>query len=329
MRATLIAPAALAALAALPLVAHADDTFEARAASAQLVRDDAALGELAWDLTAACDRGTDTEQRQCRHVRDARAGALAGQTLLVDAEPDALHIGAWNPTKKSVALTLTACVACGGVPVDGKTLYVVGGPAPKVEGGRVKATVLQDGSRPFSDEAAAKAWLKSLRRVRVQLLLKVPDHAQDKVKWKVEGKEGLLLDVLGFRVVSPCDGAIVVASPPAQALDPDKQRCRAATAEVADISTGSGPDALTQSMVQSAMKPVVDAADACFARYGVAGTAKLMITIAADGTVVDAQEVGAFQDTPTGQCIDRAMAKVSFPHSKARRTTIGYPIVLQ
>jgi hypothetical protein len=314
--------ATFAIVVAAPVAARADDTFEAKAAGAQVVGD---LGDLTWALTATCDHGTDTEQRQCRHVRDTRASALAGATLLVDAEPDALHVGVWNPAKKSVTLTLTACVRCGGVQVDDKTLYVVGGNAPHVEAGRVKASVLQDGSRPFSDEAAAKAWLKSLRRVRVQLLLKVPD----KVKWKIEGKEGVLLDVLGYRVVTPCDGGIVIANPPAQALDPDKDRCRAATAEVADISTGSGPDALSQSMVQTTMKPVVDAADACFERYGVAGTLKLMITIASDGTVVDAQQVGDFQDTPTGKCVDRAMAKVRFPASKKGRTVIGYPIVLQ
>ncbi len=321
MRASLAAAALILAVAA-PRAAHADDTFEQKADGAQIVRD---LGELAWTLTAACDHGTDTEQRQCRHVRDARAAGLAGATLLVDAEPEALHVGAWNATKKSIALTLTACVLCEGVKVEDKTLYVVAGNAPRVEGGRVKATVLQDGARPFSDEAAAKAWLKSLRRLRVQLLVKVPEKA----KWKIDGKEGVLFDVVGYRVVTPCDGGIVLASPPAATLDPDKARCRAATAEPADLPAGNGPDALTQSMVQAAMKPVVDAADTCFERYGVAGTAKLMITIASDGTVIDSQQVGEFQDTPTGKCIDKAMAKVSFPRTKKGRQTIGYPIVLQ
>ena len=314
--------AAIAIVAATPIAAHAEDAFEVKATGAPIVND---LGELVWALTATCDRGTDTEQRQCRHVRDARAAALAGQTLSIDAEPDALHVGAWNPTKKSISLTLTACVSCGGLQVDDKTLYVVAGNAPHVEAGRVKATVLQEVSRPFSDEAAAKAWLKTLRRLRVQLLLKVPE----KVKWKIDGKEGVLLDVVGYRVITPCDGGVVFSDPPTLPLDPDKARCRAATAEVADISTGSGPDSLSQSMVQTAMKPVVDAADACFEHYGVAGTLKLMITIASDGTVIDTQQVGEFQDTPTGKCVERAMAKVSFPRTKKGRTVIGYPIVLQ
>ena len=312
--------ATLVALLAAPHVARADDTFEAKAEGAQAVHD---LADLAWALTATCDHGTATAQRQCKHVRDARVATLSGATLLVDAEPEALHVAPWNAAKKSIELTLSACVRCGGVPVDGKTLYLVGGNAPRVEGGRVKATVLHDGARAFSDEAAAKAWLKSVRHLRVQLLLKVPE----KVKWKIDGKEGVLLDVIGYRVVTPCDGAVVVASPPAQAVEADKKRCRAANAEPADLP--EGPDSLTQSMVQGAMKPVVDAADGCFERYGVTGTAKLTITIAGDGTVVDVQQTGDFQDTPTGKCIEKAMDKVSFPRTKKARLTIGYPIVLQ
>jgi hypothetical protein len=318
------AVALTAILCAAPAVAHADDTFESRATGAQVVRD---LGDLAWALTATCDRGTDTEQRQCRHVRDARLQSVSGATLLVDAEPEAFHVGAWNPQKKSLELTVQACVRCGGVQVDNETMYIVGDVAPRIEGGRVHSGKdLLTTSKPFSDEAAAKAWVKSLRKLRVQMLLKVPAHPA----WKAEGKQGVTLEVAGYRVSTPCDGAIVAANPPATQLPPDKERCRAATASPAELPPGAGPDALSQSAVATAMKPVVDAAEACFEKYGVAGTAKYMVQIAADGTVIDYQQTGDFAgETPTGKCIDKTMNKVRFPASKAGRMSIGYPIVLQ
>nr|HEX4314375.1 hypothetical protein [Kofleriaceae bacterium] len=319
---TLVAVAA--ALCASAGVARADDTFEARAADARAIRH---VEDLAWPLVAPCDRGDDTEQRQCRHVRDARAKELVGQTVLVDAEPEAFTAGAWNPQRKSVTLVLQACVRCAGVDIDGHTIYVVGtqpgGAATHFEGGRARPVVLSDTARPFSDEAAATAWLHGVRRVKVQLLLKVTDKAA----WTAQGRSGLAFEVTGYRVISPCDGQIVLAKPASSPVPPDDRACKAEP-QASDVpADGSPVDALSESMVHDAMQPVVDAADDCHDRYGVAGKARLAITIADDGTVVKSEQTGDFVDSPTGACIDKAMRKVVFPRSKKPRTTIVYPIV--
>jgi hypothetical protein len=305
----------------LLLVAHAawaEDTFEGRTVNAKYVKH---LEDVVWPLTAPCDRGDDNEQRQCRHVRDARAAELIGATLLVDGDLDAWTAGTWNPQRKSVQTTLTACIRCAGMEIDGKTWYVVGtGTQPRFEGGRLRPPVIYDSSRAFSDEAAAKAWERTIHKVRVQFLFKIPD----KPKWQSQGREGISIDILGYRVISPCDGQIVVAKPTSQPVDADAKACK-------DDDGPATPDygGFSESAVQDAMRPVVEAAEACHERYGVAGTAMYTITAGSDGIVVKFEQTGDFVDTPTGQCIDRAMRKVVLPKSKKARTTMRYPIVLR
>jgi hypothetical protein len=41
------------------------------------------------------------------------------------------------------------------------------------------------------------------------------------------------------------------------------------------------------------------------------------------------EQQGDFVNTPTGQCIDAAMGKASFPASKKQKTVISFPITLQ
>jgi len=200
----------VAGFVALATPAAADDTFEAKAAGAQRI---GRVENLVWALTAPCDTGDDLQQRQCRRVRDSRAAELAGATLLVDADRDALRVGAWNAQKKSVPIKLAACVRCAGVAVGGTTYRVVAG----------KDAALYDNARPFSDEAAAKAFVQSLGNARVQLLVTVPANP----KVVVDGKPAISLALVGYRVYAPCDGSVVIASPASGPVAPDKKSCAA------------------------------------------------------------------------------------------------------
>jgi hypothetical protein len=286
-------------------VAHADDTFEAKAQSAQRVK---RIENVVWAFTATCDKGDDTENRQCRRVRDTHAAELANATLLVDGDADAFDMGAFDAKKKSIALTLSPCIRCAGVEVEGKTYTVHGGTAK-----------LYDNAKAFSDEAAAKAWTKSIGDARVQLLVKVPAKP-------VEGAKTVKLDVVGYRVYAPCDGSIIIASPPSGPAEADKKACRAVAAEPAP---GPAVEQLTAAVVAEAMKPAVDAAQKCFEKYGVAGKAKLKITVAGDGTIARYEQQGDFANTPTGACIDKALEKARFPANGKPKTTISFPITLQ
>jgi hypothetical protein len=310
--------------AAAPARAQADDTFEAKAAGAQRIRK---LENLVWPLTAACDLGDDTTRRQCRRVRDARAAELASATIIVDAEPAAFAIAPWSAQKKSSAVSLSACLGCTGLDIDGKTWFVVGNkdgnPPPRFEGGKLKVGLLHDNARPFADDAAAKAFAKGAANARVQLIVKVAAKA----KTVVDGKNVLAFDVLGYRVYQPCDGGIVCASPRSGPAEADKKSCGGvATSEGGD---GARLEQLTAPVISHAMRPVVEAANECFKKYGIAGKGKLKMTVAGDGSVTSYEQQGDFANTPTGKCIDVAAKQASFPKSKRERTPISFPIKLQ
>jgi hypothetical protein len=301
----------------------ADDTFEAHAQSAIRVK---RLDNVVWALTATCDdhQRDDTQQRQCRRVRDARAAQLAGATLLVDADADAFDVGAWNSLKKALSITVAGCIRCAGVDVDGKTWLVVGGVAPpSFAGGKPKPAPLAETSRPFAEEEAGKVWTKTVANAKVQMVVRVPP----KPRWAIDGKLGISLEILAFRVVSPCDGQVVVASPPAKPVDPDKKQCKVQLPSEPAVEAPS-LDALSASDIRQAMQPVADAAAACYEQYGVAGKARLKLTVLGDGSVGKYEQQGDFVGTDTGKCIDAAAAKLVFPKTKKPKTTFSVPLQL-
>lgn len=296
--------------------------FEAKAETATVSRVD----DVVWAFTATCSTGDEVQQRQCRLVRDRRQKALAGATLLVDGETAALELAKWSPQKKSLGFTVTSCISCTGVAVDGKKWFVIGnGAAPRFEGPRVRTHVLRDTALPFADEAAATAWTKPLAHARVQYLVKVPDRP----RWTAGGGGGLSLQILGYRVINPCDGSIVAADPASGSVAPDKKVC--AGEEPAPVA-GKGeklPDGLTGQMIKAALQPVVDAANACFARYKTSGRAKLVMTVDGDGNVTEYVQEGELLGTPTATCIDTAAKKVTFPRTQKAKQKVGFPIVLK
>lgn len=208
-------------IAALAAPAIADATFEQQAAAARKV---ANLDEVVWALFAPCTQGDDVQQRQCRLVRDARAKTELGATMLVDADPDAFELGAFSTAKKSLTLQLTSCIRCAGMQIEGKPFHVTGA-AARVEGGKLKTPLLYDNARQFPDEAAAKSYAESVKGARVQMVIKLADRK----RWQVGGKDGLLVDVLAWRVVMPCTGAVLIASPASGAVEPDRKACAAPT----------------------------------------------------------------------------------------------------
>src|ERR1043165_7369225 len=227
-------------LALAPIRAHADDTFESKAVGAQRVK---RVEDLVWALTATCDQGDDTQNRQCRKLRDAKAAALANATLIVDADHEAFNIGAFDAKKKSVPLSLDSCIRCKGVEVDGKTWFVVGtkdgAAAPAWKSAKLVTASLHDNARPFGDEASAKTWTKAASASNVQLLVKVGPKA----KQTIESKNVLALDVLGYRVFSPCDGGVVCSSPKSQTVELEKSD-RAGCGTIASGATAGGGSAL-------------------------------------------------------------------------------------
>ena len=270
---------ALAILCALAGVARADATYEQKAQGA--VKIDAA--ELTWLAAAKCDRGDDFTQRQCRLVRDARAAELRGKVLALDGDPDAL-------TAAKGVVELVRCLRCTAIDIDGTAAFAnASGPAPRVD----------------------RSLLASAKRERAAQI--VP-----RVEWLVE-LGARAWTVVGYRVIAPCDGSIVLASPPSSPVVGDPKRCT--PTPVAQQPKGTSDDTVT------VLRTLTEAAHACFVKYRVAGEVKLRFNVAADGTVASYARDG-FADSPTGACIDAAAKKVKFPRGD-RAQTVTYPIVLR
>lgn len=327
-------------LAATPAVADDAKSVDAapsydalRAEATPLSRAD--LLGLGWSLTAACTDGDDLAQRQCRAVRDARAASVRSGVFVVEGDAAAVQIGEWSADTKSAPLVIRGCVAC--VEPAGGHYIVSSKAAPTWQGVVAYAATIDEVALPFKDEAAAKKWAAGRGRgLQTELVVRLASAAGG--MWQADGKAGLAVDVLGFRVHDPCSGEVLRASGEAGKGPVDKAACRAAAAEAASASADDKipavpkvalPDQLDAKDIKTAMQPVVEAASACFDTYGVAGAAKLQYTISGDGSVSAYQLTGDFVDTPTGECIDQAARAVTFPKVKKKQFAFTYPLVLQ
>jgi len=72
---------------------------------------------------------------------------------------------------------------------------------------------------------------------------------------------------------------------------------------------------LTAADIATAMSGVKAGANACGKRFGQDGVADLGITVGKDGRVTNVVVRGKLADSPTGQCVAKAVRGASFPHN--------------
>jgi hypothetical protein len=310
----------LVGVVGLTTPALAEDSFESLAASAQKIK---RIDDVIWALTAKCDGGTDTEQRQCRRIRDVRATELKNATLLVEADREAFKVGEWNAAKKSAALSIVSCIRCGGIDVDGKSWFVAGtrdaNQPPRFQAGKQVANLLEESSKTFSDAAAAKKYSDSVATARVQFVLRVPQNPV----WTDSNKQGIAFEVLAYRVYSTCDGSVVMAKPKAGAGEIDKRAC----AGIPPI--GVEVDELTPAMIKESLKGTLESATAsCQAKHQGQGKGKLKLQIGPDGVITSSKLEGELAGSETATCIEEAVKNAKLPKSKKPKTSCAVPIVL-
>ncbi|RMH38066.1 MAG: hypothetical protein D6689_20140 [Deltaproteobacteria bacterium] len=88
-------------------------------------------------------------------------------------------------------------------------------------------------------------------------------------------------------------------------------------------------DKLSRADVQKGMRAVKAKVDACFQRYGVAGTVVLKVVIDNTGQVAKVEPTGKFKGTETGTCVADAVAGARFPAFSGRPMSLTYPFLLQ
>lgn len=319
-----------------------NQSFDDLAKGAEEVRNPMALAALFWAHSAECSKlPDDLAKRQCEGVREARLAQIAAATFLVPGDSTALEVGAYDDKQKGVPIKLTGCLACASaLSIDGAQRFVVGGKgAVAADGPKVTGPDAHAGVRLFKSADAAAQWLEyASPRLRAQFLVRVPEKVET---WKKGTFEGFKVDVVGYRVYDPCDGTIVAASPKAGDLPADKRYCSGEPVEESPVDAKPEvkpepvkprlPSSLSSSDIKEALAPAREAARKCFEVYGVPGMAHFRITISGEGAVVGLEQLkrSDFVETPTGECIAKAIKQVVFPKSRKKETTIDYPFMLR
>lgn len=331
--------ALVAAVAMLGLVgnARAQKTFDDAARGAEWVPSRKALAPLFWAFATNCNkRKNDLARRQCKLISSARKRTITRKRFLVEADPTAFQADPYDPKKKSIAIGVRPCLACiKPLRIAGADIYVMGDKArTRTKNGGLKVATIYTSTRSFRSKKHADRWRKHvLPRLRTQFLVEIPNKP---TTWRSAGMRGLKVNIIGFRVYDPCDGRIVCASPKASRERPNRRAC-AGKALVEDTRSATGskvhvkklPYRLSTRQIVRALRPAIREARKCKDTYGMTGTASFRITISSAGRIIGLKESGDFVDTPTGDCVARAVKKVRFPKSKKARTTITYPVILQ
>ncbi|MCP4446314.1 MAG: hypothetical protein GY811_13360 [Myxococcales bacterium] len=329
MRAQALAFALVLAPAALALgVGTAEaDGFDDKVKMAKPIHSAKSMAALFWSQKVSCGATkNDLLRRQCQGVRDQRQSRITQDTFLVEVGTDAIDILP-DAKKMSVQVDLRSCLWCGD---EGPV--VVGKGAHKVDGGKVKAFGLSSETKLFEKAKRLEHWTAHLGpRLRAQLLVKVPTNVE---QFKVAGRSGYKVDVVGYRLFDPCRGVVFASSPASKKAPVNASSCKGEP-ELKVASTEPKvpvivhPDRLTTAQIKAAMKEVSSQTRACFDAYGIEGMATFEMIIAGSGKLAKAKQTGDFEGTPTGICLDKAIQAASFPKSKKKKTPITYPIVLR
>jgi hypothetical protein len=319
-------------------IARAED-FDSVADKATPVWRGKSVASLFWSLSASCDQlADDLARRQCEGVRDGRRDQVLASTFLVDAEPSALTVGAFDAGKRVLPLELTGCIACTQT-MDGQFFLVGGKGDVKVEGGGVRGPVVTSFTVPATSAEQAATWRDTVAaRLKVQLLFRMVAGSPP---WAQGNAKGYRVDIVGFRIADPCDGKILAAQPASDPIRTDRKTCKGGAVaegpvdqpkppvEPAGPVEPEVPAVLGPSEIRAALEPARAAAAKCYEAYGVPGVAQLRITFTDDGSVVQVEQKGDFVDTPTGNCIEKAVKAIAFPKSKKKKTSIDYPFILR
>jgi hypothetical protein len=310
--------------------------FDDLAAKAQKIQAGPALAALFWAQTASCkNAGDDFQRRQCEGVKDARGRTSAGMTFLIVPEGAVTH-GAWDKNKTGVGISVRGCLACKDpVDVGGERRYVTTKGNTSIQGGQLRGPEIHKGLYKAATAEAAERFTKVVfPRLVTELLFKVPARAD---AWTEGGARGYAVELVGVRVYDPCDGTVVHATPASDKLAPDPTACGNEPAKPKEPEQPKEPDKpkepalpqrLSPSDIQTAMQGPRIEVNACFATYGVAGNEKVVMEIGGDGVVKAAKLTGDFVDTPTGDCILKAVKKATFPRFKASSMTVNFPFIL-
>jgi hypothetical protein len=303
--------------------------YEELAKGAEVVTRDT-LGALFWASTAQCQDEDDMARRACEGVRQARGANIAAKTFVIDADAQSFQTGGWDAGKTAIPFEVRSCLSCAEtIDVGGQRRFIVGRGAVAMKAGALLAPSLNRAWRRFPTEDASRSWTaETAPRLKTEILFRVPPVAEG---WSEGEARGLSVEVLGYRTYNLCDGVVMTSAPQSAPL-PIAATCGDKSSPAQPLKPGEPELPLTLSTYQ--IKQGLDATtkevNRCYQTYGVSGMADLWIDVAPDGHVRDVDLRGEFGDTPTGECVVRAVKKAKLPaFRKATGMNIHYPFMLR
>jgi hypothetical protein len=325
----------------LPLAA-AGETFEDVAARAEAIGDArAAVQPLLWK----CAEAEPFSQKRCELLKRRLTAQQAARTFRMTAEPEAVRV-VTKDRPPTAEVALRGCVACETPLVLEDGLVGKGFVTtrrPKAIGARpgvlgkfeltdldvARQAVALDGKSPAEWRDAAAPHL------RAEIVFR-PSAAPAWFVGVEPRHEGVLVEILAWRIFDRCTGAIVASSHPAQPVE-GVQKTEATcpgyappAAEGPEPPPEVLPKSLGREALQRTFEGVREEVLICYEKFGVPGYAPTRIVIGgADGKVKAATVGGKFENTPTAECIAQIVHGLTFPRFMDKELVVNWQFFLR
>jgi hypothetical protein len=314
------------------------ESYEALAKNAVRTRD------VATVLGAFIDR-CDNEKRlveraRCRATQSYLKGVLPSRTFVAPADdPAAIAISDYDAGVKGYHVSVAGCVACTKPVVVGRARerrFITLREPQKDAETLPKGVEVARNTLGFDNLIDAKKWLERVRPfLRAEFLFQPAD-----AEWSFGPSRGYALKFVGARVYNRCTGEVLSSKPPSVGLADLPTGSREDEACLKTLDTGAAretgasddlklPDELPRDAIANAMTLIRPQVFACFEKFKVPGTAQLTYVVAGNGMVQSIRVGGAFDGTPTGECVLDAGKNARFPRFKAAQQQFTYPFFLR
>jgi hypothetical protein len=313
------APAAAAPVVAAPKPA----TYEELLTSATSPQD---LAVLLEPLFATCPKDSDLAFRQCETIKTWHLARIHSTRYTASADKAALQSQPYDPSEKSLTLTIAGCLSCLKPPELAGSPRLVATRAPKgfAEGAPIGLD-LAFHEVPLPDAKKAEKFVeKVLPRLRVEYVFTVGEPF-DAGKGD-KALHGVTIVPIAHRVYNQCTGEVLESQPASK--QPKTIPVRDPTCPAADAPTeeelaeqaeqAALPDTLTRDDIERAMAPAEAMVIECAAEFELKGVAKVSLVVSPDGTAKFKIQP-PFDTGEASLCLKQALKLAKFPKFKKGR----------
>ncbi len=285
-------------------------------------------------LFARCTVDSDLHRRQCEMTRQWLADQIRTTRYVAIGDSASLQVAPYDAAEKSVALTVTGCVACDKpLAIDGDD-HLVATRAPKtVKGNSGWAGIdLAQHEVAILDVRTAQRWAaKILPRLRVEYIFTVGGTMP------IEKKTGIAVTPIAHRIFDRCTGEVLASEPASRgpvAAATNDPTCpkpgELSEEELADRAEQAKlPATLTRRQIEQAMGPAQTRVSDCANEFDLEGVARVSFVLLGNG-ISEFKVLPPFDEGDANLCIRAAMKMAVFPRFKrGTKIPVEYPFVMR